>query len=50
MYELFQSEKTGKYHFRLKAQNGEIIMQSQGYAEWHSVKRGCRRFQTRKIG
>jgi uncharacterized protein YegP (UPF0339 family) len=40
MYELFQSEKTGKYHFRLKAQNGEIIMQSQGYADKKGAENG----------
>ncbi|MGD1979525.1 MAG: YegP family protein, partial [Akkermansiaceae bacterium] len=33
MYELFKSEKTGKFHFRLKAGNGEIILQSQAYAD-----------------
>lgn len=37
MYELFQSEKTDKYHFRLKAGNGEQILQSQGYKD----KAGC---------
>jgi len=37
MYELFQSEKTEKYHFRLKAGNGEQILQSQGYKD----KAGC---------
>ena len=31
LFELFQSEKTEKYHFRLKAGNGQIIGQSQQY-------------------
>ena len=31
MYEVFQSEKTEKFHFRMKAGNGEIILQSQAY-------------------
>ncbi len=33
MFELFQSEATSKYHFRLKAGNGEIILQSQAYKD-----------------
>lgn len=37
MYEIFQSEKTEKYHFRLKAGNGEQILQSQAYKD----KGGC---------
>ena len=31
MFELYQSESTKKYHFRLKAKNGEIIFTGQGY-------------------
>lgn len=37
MFELYQSEKTQKFHFRLKAGNGEIILTGQGYAD----KKGC---------
>ncbi len=33
MFELFQSEKTGKFHFNLKAGNGQIILTSQAYAD-----------------
>lgn len=33
MFEVFQSEKTSKFHFRMKAGNGEIILQSQAYAD-----------------
>lgn len=33
IYELFKSEKTGKFHLRLKASNDETILQSQGYAD-----------------
>ncbi|MGJ8695070.1 MAG: YegP family protein [Verrucomicrobiaceae bacterium] len=40
MYELFQSEKTEKYHFRLKAGNGEIILQSQGYKDKKGAENG----------
>jgi uncharacterized protein YegP (UPF0339 family) len=35
-FEVFQA-KDGKFHFRLKAANGEIIAQSQGY----STKANC---------
>lgn len=37
MFEIYQSEKTSKYHFRLKAANGEIILSGQGYKD----KAGC---------
>jgi len=37
MFEIYQSEKTEKYHFRLKAGNGEIILTGQGYKD----KGGC---------
>ncbi len=40
MYELFQSEKTQKYHFRLKARNGEIILTSQAYADKRGAMNG----------
>ncbi len=31
MFEVYQSESTQKFHFRLKAKNGEIILTGQGY-------------------
>ena len=34
-YELYESK--GKYYFRLKARNGQVILKSQGYAS----KSGC---------
>lgn len=37
MFEIYQSEKTEKYHFRLKAGNGEIILTGQAYKD----KSGC---------
>lgn len=37
MFEIYQSEKTSKFHFRLKAKNGEIILSSQAYKD----KAGC---------
>jgi len=30
-FELFKSEKTDKYHFRLKASNGQVILASEAY-------------------
>lgn len=37
MFEIYQSEKTEKFHFRLKAKNGEIILTGQAYKD----KKGC---------
>lgn len=37
MFEIYQSEKTEKFHFRLKAKNGEIILTGQAYKD----KSGC---------
>ena len=37
MFEIYQSEKTSKFHFRLKAKNGEIILTGQAYKD----KNGC---------
>lgn len=31
MFEIFQSEKSQEYYFRLKAKNGQVILSSQGY-------------------
>jgi uncharacterized protein YegP (UPF0339 family) len=39
MFEVFRSDKDGKYYFRLKAQNGETVLSSQAY----TAKRGCMR-------
>lgn len=39
-FEIFQSEKTDKYYFRLKAKNGQIILSSQGYAGKSGCKNG----------
>ncbi|BCU75938.1 YegP family protein [Luteolibacter sp. LG18] len=40
MYELFKSEASGKYHFRLKAGNGEIILSSEAYEAKPSAENG----------
>jgi uncharacterized protein YegP (UPF0339 family) len=39
-FELYQSESSKKFHFRLKAKNGEIILTSQGYAQRSSAENG----------
>jgi len=39
-FEIFQSENTSKYHFRLKAKNGEIILQSEAYESMESAENG----------
>lgn len=31
MFEIFKSEKNGKFYFNLKAKNGQIILSSQAY-------------------
>ncbi|MEM6343471.1 MAG: YegP family protein [Bacteroidota bacterium] len=31
MFEIFQSEKSGEFYFRLKAKNGQKILGSEGY-------------------
>ncbi len=41
-FELFQSEKTGKFHFRLKARNGETILQSQAYNQKAGAQNGIK--------
>lgn len=40
MFELFQSETTSKYHFRMKAGNGEVILQSQAYKDKSGAQNG----------
>ncbi len=40
MFEIYQSEKTQKYHFRLKAANGEIILTGQAYKDKASCENG----------
>lgn len=39
-FEIFQSEKNEKFYFRLKAKNGQVILQSQGYADKGGCKKG----------
>jgi len=37
MFEIYKSESTGKFHFRLKSSNGQIVFTGQGYAN----RKGC---------
>jgi uncharacterized protein len=39
-FEIFKSEKNGKFFFNLKAANGQIILSSQGYADKAGAKNG----------
>lgn len=57
-FEIYQSEKSKEYYFRLKAGNGEIILGSEGYTTKNacengvaSVKKNCSeegRFETKE--
>jgi len=40
MYELFKSDKSGKFYFRLKAGNGEPILASEAYETKASAENG----------
>jgi hypothetical protein len=40
MFEIYQSEKSEEYYFRLKAKNGQVIMTSQGYANKSGAQNG----------
>merc|ERR1712050_492900 len=41
-FEIFQSEKSEKYYFRLKASNGEIILASQAYKQKSGAENGVK--------
>lgn len=41
-FELFQSNKNQQWYFHLKAGNGEIICQSEGYKSKQSAEKGIR--------
>lgn len=40
MFEIYQSNKSGEFYFRLKAKNGDIILGSEGYKTKSSCKNG----------
>ena len=39
-FEIFLSEKDNQYYFHLKADNGEIILASEGYTEKSNARHG----------
>lgn len=39
-FEIFQSEKSKEFYFRLKAGNGQIILQSEGYTTKSNCQKG----------
>ena len=39
-FELFQSEKTGKYHIRLRARNGQIVLSGEAYNQKSGAQNG----------
>jgi uncharacterized protein YegP (UPF0339 family) len=41
-FEIFQSEKSGKYYFRLKATNGQVILASEAYENKDGATNGVR--------
>ena len=42
MFELYKSASTRKFHYRLKAVNGQIILSGQGYKSKASCQAGIR--------
>ena len=40
MFELYKSEKTGQYHFRLRDNAGNIILTGEGYTAKASAQKG----------
>lgn len=45
-FEIFKSEKNGKFYFNLKAGNGQVVLSSQGYANKAGAKNGIASVQT----
>lgn len=39
-FEIYQSEKSGEYYFRLKSANGQVVLSSEGYKDKSSAKNG----------
>jgi uncharacterized protein YegP (UPF0339 family) len=44
-FEVYQSEKSKKFYFRLKAANGQVVLTSQGYASKASAMNGVESVQ-----
>jgi len=43
-FEVYQ-DRAGKYRFRLKARNGEVVAQGEAYESKESAKAGCEAVQ-----
>jgi len=39
-FEIYQSEKSGEFYFRLKAANGQVVLSSEGYSNKAGAKNG----------
>ncbi|MFE1594475.1 YegP family protein [Nocardia sp. NPDC058705] len=48
-FEVFK-DKADKFHFHLKAGNGEIVLESQGYESKEGAKKGIASIQTNAPG
>ncbi len=48
-FEVYQ-DKAGKYRFRLKAGNGEVVAVGEGYESKSSAKAGCEAVQRAAAG
>ena len=44
-FEIFKSAKNDKFYFNLKARNGQIVLQSQGYAKKSGALNGIKSVQ-----
>ena len=42
MFEIYQSEKTNQFHYRLKAANGQIVLTGQAYKDKQSCEKGVK--------
>ncbi|MEZ4771916.1 MAG: YegP family protein [Bacteroidia bacterium] len=40
MFEIYQSEKSKEFYFRLKARNGQVILSSEGYSNKGGAQNG----------
>ena len=50
MFEVYQSDRTKKFHFRLKAANGEIILTGQSYKTKPDCLDGVASVQKNAVG
>ena len=48
-FEVYE-DRAGKYRFRLKARNGEVVAQGEAYESKESAKAGCEAVQRAATG